>query len=134
MAKKTKKAEMTTTETTTPTATENPAPSTAQAPPPAPATTTLVAPVATTTAPAPSSAAQVTQPTETKPARSNIIPAKSTVEKPTKAVWAIADEMRAKNPNATRKEIVDECVRRGIAFYTARTQYQRWSKTKQSAS
>lgn len=55
---------------------------------------------------------------------------KSTVEKPTKAVWAIADEMRKANPGATRKEIVNECIRRGIAFYTARTQYQRWSKSK----
>lgn len=61
--------------------------------------------------------------TETKPS-------KSTVEKPTKAVWAIADEMKKANPKATRKEIVEECVRRGIAFYTARTQYQRWAKSK----
>lgn len=57
-------------------------------------------------------------------------PSKSTVEKPTKAVWAIADEMKMANPHATRKEIVEECIRRGIAYYTARTQYQRWSKSK----
>jgi hypothetical protein len=41
---------------------------------------------------------------------------------PTKAVWAIADEMKAANPAVTRKQVVDECVRRGIALYTARTQ------------
>ncbi len=56
----------------------------------------------------------------------------STIEKPTKAVWTIADEMKAANPNVTRKEIVDECIRRGVAFYTARTQYQRWRKAKVS--
>jgi hypothetical protein len=54
----------------------------------------------------------------------------STIEKPTKAVWTIADEMKAANPTVTRKAIVDECVRRGVAFYTARTQYQRWAKSK----
>ncbi|MBI5070373.1 MAG: hypothetical protein HZB56_19225 [Deltaproteobacteria bacterium] len=53
----------------------------------------------------------------------------STIEKPTKAVWAIADEMKAANTAVTRKEIVNECVRRGVAFYTARTQYQLWRKS-----
>jgi hypothetical protein len=54
----------------------------------------------------------------------------STIEKPTKAVWSIADEVKATDPKVTRKAIVDECVRRGAAFYTARTQYQRWAKSK----
>jgi hypothetical protein len=58
----------------------------------------------------------------------------STIEKPTKAVWTIADEMKAVNPNVTRKAIVDECIRRGVAFYTARTQYQRWAKSKKGAA
>lgn len=57
----------------------------------------------------------------------------STVEKPTKRVWAIADEMIAEAEEAgetkpTRAEIQDECVRRGIASGTARTQYQAWKK------
>ena len=50
----------------------------------------------------------------------------STAERPTKLVWHIADEMILANPDARRKEVIAECVRRGIAFYTARTQYQQW--------
>lgn len=53
-------------------------------------------------------------------------PHQSTVLKPCKQVFYIADEMKATNPNATRSEIINECVKRGIAFYTARTQYQHW--------
>lgn len=53
----------------------------------------------------------------------------STATKPTKLVWHIADEMKG----ATRKEVLDECAARGIAFYTARTQYQIW-KSLQKAS
>ena len=51
---------------------------------------------------------------------------KSLIESPTKAVWWVADELFKKNPNVRRKDIIDECVRRGIAYYTARTQYQAW--------
>lgn len=57
----------------------------------------------------------------------NINPAKpkmSTALKPTKLVWAIADSM----PGATRKEVTEECVKQGIAYGTARTQYQHWFK------
>ena len=50
----------------------------------------------------------------------------STVERPTKAVWHIADEMKAANPNVRRKDVIAECIKRGIANFTARTQYQRW--------
>jgi hypothetical protein len=46
----------------------------------------------------------------------------SSVIKPTKQVWHIADEM----VGATRKEVIAECIKRGIAFFTARTQYQLW--------
>lgn len=58
----------------------------------------------------------------------------SSVEKPTKMVWIIADEMVANadqmgKARPTRKEVQDECVRRGIASGTARTQYQHWFKT-----
>lgn len=57
----------------------------------------------------------------------------SSVQKPTKLVWVIADEMYAEAQNAgkpmpTRKEVQDECVRRGIASGTARTQFQHWFK------
>ena len=48
--------------------------------------------------------------------------AKSTVERPTKLVWHIADEMKG----AKRSEVVAACVAKGIAYYTARTQYQQW--------
>ena len=50
----------------------------------------------------------------------------STIERPTKAVWHIADEMKAKNPNVRRKDVIAECIARGIANFTARTQYQQW--------
>lgn len=58
----------------------------------------------------------------------------STVQLPTKKVWAVADEMRdaAKKANQaipTRSEVIAECVNRGIAYGTARTQYQHWFKT-----
>lgn len=66
--------------------------------------------------------------------RSKVWIRQSTVEKPVKRVWAIADEMIAANPSVTRKEVQAECVRRGIASGTARTQYQAWSTArKQSA-
>lgn len=51
-------------------------------------------------------------------------PRLSTAEKPTKKVWSIADSM----PGAKRKEVIEECVRQGIAYGTARTQYQHWFK------
>jgi uncharacterized protein (DUF779 family) len=48
----------------------------------------------------------------------------STVESPVKRVWAIADSM----PDAKRKDVIAACVEQGIAFYTARTQYQKWKQ------
>lgn len=54
----------------------------------------------------------------------------STIERPTKTVWHIADEMSAANPQVRRKDVIAECVRQGVAFYTARTQYQQWLATK----
>jgi hypothetical protein len=55
---------------------------------------------------------------------------RSTIEGPTKAVWHIAEEMHTANPNVRRTEVTAECVRRGIAFFTARTQYQQWRTAK----
>lgn len=64
---------------------------------------------------------------------------KSSIEKPTKRVWHIADEMMdaattASKPLPSRKEVQDECVRRGIASGTARTQYQAWKKARDEAA
>lgn len=50
----------------------------------------------------------------------------STAEKPTKKVWAVADSM----PGAKRKDVIEACVAQGIAYGTARTQYQHWFKCK----
>lgn len=63
----------------------------------------------------------------------------STVVKPTKMVWHVADEMIAAaidagKPLPSRKEVQDECVRRGIASGTARTQYQAWKKANDNAT
>jgi hypothetical protein len=46
----------------------------------------------------------------------------STVVRPCKQVWHIADSM----PGAKRKAVLEACVNAGIAYYTARTQYQQW--------
>lgn len=54
----------------------------------------------------------------------------STVASPVKRVWEIADSM----PGAKRKEIIAECIAQGIAFYTARTQYQKWSQNKKASA
>jgi hypothetical protein len=41
-------------------------------------------------------------------------------------VWEIADRMWGQR----RKDIIEECVRLGIAYNTARTQYQAFYKVK----
>lgn len=46
----------------------------------------------------------------------------STVDNPVKTVWRIADSMKG----AKRKDVIAKCVASGVAFYTARTQYQLW--------
>lgn len=48
---------------------------------------------------------------------------KSTVESPTKLVWRIADSMKG----ARRKDIIAACEAAGVAYYTARTQYQHYT-------
>lgn len=50
----------------------------------------------------------------------------STAERPCWLVWHTADEMVAANPAVRRKDVLAACVARGVAFYTARTQYQQW--------
>lgn len=51
---------------------------------------------------------------------------RSTVDKSVRLVWAIADEMTAANSSVTHREVIAECVRRGIALNTAKTQYSAW--------
>ena len=46
----------------------------------------------------------------------------SSIERPCKQVWHIADSM----PGAKRKDVLAACVEKGIAYNTARTQYQQW--------
>lgn len=48
---------------------------------------------------------------------------KSSIERPCKRVWAIAEA----HPTLGRKAILEKCLSEGIAFYTARTQYQQWA-------
>jgi hypothetical protein len=51
---------------------------------------------------------------------------------PVKVVWALAEEMKAADPNVTRKAIVDACIAKGVAFCTAKTQVQRFLKAKKN--
>jgi DNA-directed RNA polymerase subunit RPC12/RpoP len=69
-----------------------------------------------------------------KKARKVVVTNHSTVERPTKLVWHIADEMFEANPEVRRKDVIAECVNRGIAFYTARTQYQQWLTATRNSS
>lgn len=55
-----------------------------------------------------------------------VIKTVSDIERPTKAVWHIADELSQANPSVRRKDVIAECVNRGVAYNTARTQYQQW--------
>lgn len=54
----------------------------------------------------------------------------STIEKPCKQVWHIAcamlEEVGGDLSKLRRKDVLTRCVASGIAFYTARTQYQMW--------
>lgn len=47
---------------------------------------------------------------------------KSTASKPCSLVWEICEQMKG----AKRKEVLAACVEQGVAYYTARTQYQQW--------
>lgn len=52
----------------------------------------------------------------------------STVDGPCYTTWAIADDM----PGAKRKDVIAACQAAGVTFYTARTQYQKWSKARKA--
>lgn len=49
----------------------------------------------------------------------------STIKRPCFVVWDTADNM----PGARRKDVIEACVQAGVAYYTARTQYQLWLQT-----
>jgi hypothetical protein len=42
----------------------------------------------------------------------------------------VAEAEEADKPTPTRKQMIARAVRDGVAYYTARTQYQRWSNPK----
>jgi len=67
-----------------------------------------------------------------QPKGSNVKASKSTVENPVKVVWAIAEEMKKANPATTRKQLVEAALAKGVAYYTARTQVQRYLKARAS--
>ena len=50
----------------------------------------------------------------------------STIDGPCFTVWSVADNMT----NAKRGEVIDACQALGVAYYTARTQYQKWLKAR----
>lgn len=47
----------------------------------------------------------------------------SKVKNPVQVVWQLASDMK----DAKRKDVIDAAMKQGVAFYTARTQYQLWS-------
>lgn len=59
---------------------------------------------------------------------------KSNIEDPVAYVWAYAENQFAayranpESPKPRRKDVVDQLVLEGVAYYTARTQYQAWFK------
>jgi hypothetical protein len=53
---------------------------------------------------------------------------KSEIESPCFVVWDTADKM----VGARRKDVIAACVEKGVAFYTARTQYQLWFNSKKN--
>lgn len=72
--------------------------------------------------------AKATNAIQTKVAKANPTAhtTESTVERPCKRVWQIADDVHAANPAAKRGDVLAECVKQGVAYFTARTQYQQW--------
>lgn len=54
---------------------------------------------------------------------------KSSISSACQVVHDLCNEM----PNARRKDVIQAAVDKGVAFYTARTQYQKWFKAQKSA-
>lgn len=63
---------------------------------------------------------------EPEPETTHIVLNKSSVANPCKRVWDIAEKMHKDRPGIKRAEVLEACVEAGIAYYTARTQYQAW--------
>ena len=57
-------------------------------------------------------------------AEAKVIENRSIVEKPCRLVWDLADAMTG----ARRKDVIAAAEAKGVAFYTARTQYQLWAQ------
>lgn len=55
---------------------------------------------------------------------------KSAIGSPCKLVWDMAEEMAGER----RKDIIAACVKKGVAFNTARTQYQLWFTATKNSS
>ncbi|UZT28627.1 hypothetical protein pD_gene0020 [Vibrio phage 033B] len=71
---------------------------------------------------------QAVAPLKNTTVKKMVIQNTSTIASPTKQVWEIADRMRNENPDVRRKDVIQACVDAGIAFNTARTQYQHYFK------
>jgi hypothetical protein len=59
---------------------------------------------------------------------------KSLVPSPSKLVWEIADQLKISNPTWQRKDIIKHLESKGIAHFTARTQYQQWLKANREST
>lgn len=53
---------------------------------------------------------------------------KSKVKNPVQAAWESFERSRKDHGFVKRKLFIDEALARGLAFYTARTQFQEWKK------
>lgn len=49
----------------------------------------------------------------------------SSVKSPCQVVWSIAESM---GPESKRKDVLIECEKQGVTYYTARTQYQKYKE------
>ena len=71
---------------------------------------------------------------EKKEAVKNEHKEKSEVKKPCSLVWEIAEESReyaiATETKLSRKDVIEKCVKAGVAYNTARTQYQLWHQSR----
>lgn len=61
-----------------------------------------------------------------KAAKQEDIRRASEIENPVQHVWNVCEEMYAADNNVRRRDILARLDGEGVAFYTARTQYQRW--------
>lgn len=72
-----------------------------------------------------------TAPSTAKAAKYFNVEHKSKIESPCAVVHALVDEFYKTH---TRKQIIEMAISRGVAFYTARTQYQKWFKAHKNAN